>query len=155
MKILKNAPVLSIIAFMLIIPASCTTDGPGTSNEYNEAVEKVVESGWRLTVKHYATGNQRILDKDQPEFDTIIGYLEKSSVTRNQPRFVENEGKTSEVTILYSLGFILEFTLSDGLKAVFDYSEDQFCFNAEGAIYGAATEPGLYNLLEDLVNSVE
>lgn len=117
--------------------------------DFTEAVSKVTSSAEELIIKSYLTNHQFMIDKERPEFNAIIDYISKATVTRSQPRFVENEGKTVEATVLHSIGYVLYFKLSDGSGVLFDFGGDIW-FNAADMIYGASVDAAMFELVQQL-----
>jgi len=134
-----------VTTFLLIGIISCA----GKPLDYYGAVEKVSTSATQLTVKEYTTGAQIILDKGNPEFNTIVDYLEQSVITRDRPRFVENNGDKVEVAIPYVLNYVLLFTLKGNSEISFDYGNEVW-YITEDRIYSASIDAALFELLNGL-----
>jgi hypothetical protein len=146
---MKNLKLIFIYVFILVILTTIFACS-GKPLDYYGAVEKVSTSATQLTITKYATFNQITLEKGNPAFDTVLEYLEKSVITREQPRFVKSNGEKLEVAIPYAIGFILKFHLSDNSEVTFDYGSDKVWFNTEDMIYGASVKVGLYEVLDQL-----
>jgi hypothetical protein len=150
MKWLKIiCPIVIVITFILMTSASCSPKKI-PSLDYAGAIKKISTSATQLVVKEYTYPSRQVtLEKSSPEFNAIINYLEQSTLTRTQPRFVVQEGKKLEVAIPYSLNYVLVFTLSDGSEISFDYGGEVW-FNTENMIYGASADAGLFDLLNQI-----
>jgi hypothetical protein len=143
--------VISVI-LMMLMSISCSSDNSGQPDDFTRAVANVSSSATGLNILSYTTGQQATIKKDRSEFSSIIDYLEKSTVTRSQARYVENDGKMVEVGIPYAIAFILEFTFSGDSAVVFDFGIDQVWFNTADMIYSASVDATMYDFLDQLVN---
>jgi hypothetical protein len=151
MKQCKTIYTLAIVmAVILLMPTSCSNKKT-PSLDYAGAIEKVSISATQLTITSYTSNHQIKLEKGNHEFDMILEYLEQSKLTRSQPRFVEMNGKKTEVAIPYVLNYILVFTLDDGSEVSFDYGGEVW-FNTEDMIYSASADAALFDLLNQLVS---
>lgn len=135
----------------LMLDVDFNTEAASLSMDYIRAVQNISSSAIGLTIKAYTSDRQILVNKERPEFGSIIDYVKGSKLTWSQPRFVENDAKKTEVAIPYAIAFVLEFPLSDGSSIVFDYGTDQLWFNTKETIYSASVEPGLYQILDKLV----
>jgi hypothetical protein len=155
---MKNSQIIFKLILILAIvswtpmSAACSENNNGPTNDYFKAVEKVSSWATELNVQSYSTPNNQItIDKSHPEFEVIIKYLAQSKLTRSQPRFVDQEGKKTEVAIPYAMAFILKFILVDSSEVALDYGSDEVWFNTEEMIYGASVQSGLYEILQQLL----
>jgi len=138
-----NRIYLLAILMVFVLAAMVSCSGNAKTLDYYGAVEKVTSSATQLTIsEYYSLGIQITLEKGSPEFNTILGYLGNSEVTREQPRFVESNGETVEVGIPYVRNYTLLFTLSDGSEITFDCGT-QIWFNTEDMIYSASVDAAL------------
>jgi len=115
------------------------------------AVLNVTTMATELTVKSYDNHQKATVEKDNPNFKTVINYLAKYVAERTQPRYQEIGGKQQEVQIPYVINFNLTFKLNKGSALTFDYGYDKIWFTSKDMLYAGTVDTGLNDVLMQIL----
>jgi hypothetical protein len=120
--------------------------------DLGQAVINASTSATELTVKSYREGGQATVLKGSTEYETVITYMAKYTPDRTQPRYHEIAGKTEEVTIPYTLDYMLTFKMNNGPNLVFDFSYDKIWFTTKDTLYAGLVDINMDSVLQQIVN---
>jgi len=131
-------------------PAAPPASTP-TSLTVSEAVGKATSDSVRLEMEELASGKGLVIDRDDPEFGEILHYLNDASTMRVVAKTTVVNNQTVSVTVPYPYGVFLTFKLNDGSEVRFDSTSSELWYESDEAVYEASVDPGLYDMLNQLL----
>jgi len=124
-KLLVVLIVVSVIVVVLayVVQLRSPTE-TASERQWRENVDLAISSSARLAIEDYAAGKRALVDRSDPLFDKILGFLKSTTLKKATPKPLVQGTTTVSVAIPYPWGYFLTFELNDGSRLTFDLCHD-------------------------------